>query len=82
MSEISKPNTGGEGRNPESMALGVSRSEGVRDGICPDTYGACSLVSAMPMQSMVTALDCVGGTDNLLERMVEKTNMMEAHRRW
>ena len=56
MSEISKPDTGKEGRNPESKALGVSSSEDSRDGICPDT-------------------------DNLLERMVEKTNMMEAYRK-
>ncbi|MDF1567182.1 MAG: group II intron reverse transcriptase/maturase [Spirochaetaceae bacterium] len=56
MSEISKPNAGKEGRNPDNMALGVSNSEDVKDGICPVT-------------------------DNLLERMVEKPNMMEAYRK-
>jgi len=56
MSEISKPAAGKEGRNPESLASGVSNSEGIREGICPDT-------------------------DNLLERMVEKANMMDAYRK-
>jgi RNA-directed DNA polymerase len=56
MSEISKPEGKGEGRNPESMSSGVSNSDDFRDGIYPDT-------------------------DNLLERMVEKSNMMNAYRK-
>ena len=56
MSEISKPEGGEDGRNPESMSAGVSSSEDFKDGICPDT-------------------------DNLLERMVERENMMAAYRK-
>ncbi len=56
MSEISKPDVGKEGQNPEEMVSGVSSSRDVKDGICP-------------------------ATDKLLERMVEKSNMMEAYRK-
>jgi len=56
MVEISKPAQKGNGRNPEENCAGVSNTDELEDGICPDTA-------------------------NVMERMVERSNMMEAYKR-